>query len=107
MMQETVEEKNSAQSVPFDLTSATAQTLDYSRYSLRPLLFEAAQAHRDGSITYQADGSVLFRNPYPTASIQAPEAGQVIIPPQQQFPAIFATFQDLNKALSQLSNSPR
>ncbi len=67
-------------------------------HSLRPLLLDVATAHRERTLTYAADGTALLR------LAELPEAS---FAPHHQFPAIRATFDDLNKALSSLANSPR
>lgn len=64
-------------------------------HSLRPLLLPAAEAHRSGDLTYEADGTAVLRSP------------EVRIPPSRQYLAIRATFDDLNKAISTQANSPR
>lgn len=83
---------------------ASAQgNVDYSDYSLRPILCDAAIAHRERIVSYEADGTVVFRHP---DLARRGHPGELRIPASRQFPAIRATFDDLNKALSRLSNSP-
>jgi hypothetical protein len=64
-------------------------------HSLRPRLIPAAEAHRSGEISYDSEGNARLQS-----------AG-LSIPPARQYPAIRATFDDLNKALSTQANSPR
>jgi hypothetical protein len=64
-----------------------------------PILFDARTAHAEGLISYDEAGVVQLR----VASGAAP----LTIPLERQFPSIRATFDDLNKTLSRLSNSPR
>lgn len=83
--------------------SPTALDQDYSDYSLRPIVFDAGDAHRRGIIEYREDGTVICRHP----DLAKRGCGATLeIPPARQFSAIRATFDDLNKALSRLSNSP-
>jgi hypothetical protein len=77
--------------------------MDYGDYSLRPLVFEAASAHRDRRVEYQDDGTVICRHPDLARHGREPA---LVIPKGRQFPGVRATFDDLNKALSRLSNSP-
>lgn len=72
-------------------------------YGLRPIVFDAAQAHRDRIVEYHDDGVAVCR--HPELAKRGYEA-ELVIPCSRQFPAIRATFDDLNKALSRLSNSP-
>lgn len=64
---------------------------------MRPLLLDAADAHRSGAIRYEDDG---------TAILQHDSTGAVRIAPYAQIPCIRPTFDDLNKSLSRLANSP-
>lgn len=73
------------------------------RYLRQPVVLAAADAHRNGIVTYDDDGVVTFQPPAGTTGVSE---GPVRVPPSRQFPAIRATFDDLNKALSRLSNSP-
>ncbi len=73
-------------------------SLSPRRYALQPSLLDAAEAHRTGQVTYRADGTVEVRHSVATE----PE----LFAPSQQFPLVRATFDDLNKALSRLANSP-
>lgn len=76
----------------------------FSNYSSKPLVFSAEQAHREHLVRYLEDGTVELRHPM-LAELALPEP--LTIPPSRQFPAIRATFDDLNKALSRLANSPK
>lgn len=76
---------------------------DYSDYSWRPILFDARHAHRERLVEYRDDGAVICRHP---ELARRGRDAEMIIPPTRQYPAIRATFDDLNKALSRLSNSP-
>lgn len=71
-------------------------------HSLRPLLLDAAESHRSGAVSYADDGTATVRHPAYLASL--PDG--LTFPPARQFPAIKATFDDLNKTISRLSNSP-
>ncbi|MCX4240266.1 nitroreductase family protein [Paraliomyxa miuraensis] len=64
---------------------------------LRPLLLDAAQAHRSGAIRYREDATAILRHD---------STGELEIAPSAQIPCIRATFDDLNKSLSRLANSP-
>lgn len=76
---------------------------DFSDYRLKPILVDAALAHRERLVEYEADGTVICRHP----DLERRGRGRELrIPISRQFPAIRATFDDLNKALSRLSNSP-
>ncbi len=83
-----------------DLPAASA---DRSHFPLRPILLDAAIAHREGQLVYEGDGSVFVRHP---DLARAGHAQGLRFAPARQFPLIRATFDDLNKALSRLSNSP-
>jgi len=65
---------------------------------LRPLLLDAASAHASNVVQYEDDGTVQLRHE---------AVGERRIPLRRQVPCIRATFDDLNKALSRLANSPR
>jgi hypothetical protein len=71
-------------------------------YVLRPIVMSAETAHRSGWIHYLEDGTVILRHP----ELVAHGISEARIAPTRQFPMIRATFDDLNKALSRLSNSP-
>jgi hypothetical protein len=74
-----------------------------SGHALEPILIDAAVAHREGYIEYAEDGTVVCRHP---ALLRYRRSSELHIAPDRQYPAIRATFEDLNKALSRLSNSP-
>ncbi len=80
------------------LTPPTTQ----SDYGLRPLVFDAATAHRDCHITYDDAGEVTCTHPELLSRLGAP----LRIPTSRQYPLVRCTFDDLNKALSRLANSP-
>jgi hypothetical protein len=90
------------QSVNLSDPSTTDAAVDYSDYSLRPIVFDAADAHRERLVEYDVDGTVTCRHP----SVARTGAPEMRIPTSRQYPAIRASFDDLNKALSRLSNSP-
>lgn len=69
-------------------------------YELKPLVLDASAAHAEGAVTYAPDGTVTLRPP-------GPRGAEVRVPPERQVPIVRATFDDLNKALSRLSTSPR
>jgi hypothetical protein len=77
-------------------------SIDYRRYDLRPILLDAGQAHREGHVAYEEDGTAVVRHTGLAKSGQ----GELRVPPSRQYPAVRATFEALNKALSSLSNSP-
>jgi hypothetical protein len=89
--------------VPSADRSEPAADADYGDYSLRPILIDATVAHREGLVQYEDDGTAVCRPPALARYGRGPE---VRVPPSRQFPAIRATFDALNKALSSLSNSP-
>src|SRR3990167_2562576 len=68
-------------------------------YKFKPIVIDATIAHQEKYIIYNMQGIVTFHNPeLGNKSLQ--------IAPSQQFPGIFATFEDINKTLSQFANSP-
>ena len=77
--------------------------VDVETITSLPLLMPAELAHRNGWVNYQPDGTVLLRHRELDA-LGLP--AEVCIPCSRQFPLIRATFEDLNKALSRLANSP-
>jgi hypothetical protein len=89
--------------VPISEPSACPGQPDYSRYDLKPILVEARVAHAERLVEYEDDGTAVCRHPDLARHGRGPE---LCIPPSRQYPAIRATFDDLNKALSRLSNSP-
>jgi hypothetical protein len=74
-----------------------------SDYSIRPILVDATAAHRERLIEYESDGTVVCRHP---ALARYGRPPKLRIAPDRQYPIVRATFDDLNKALSRLSNSP-
>jgi hypothetical protein len=85
-----------------DPHAKSASSRDYSDYGLRPILMDASVAHAERYVAYEEDGTVVCRHPL----LAARACAELRIPTSRQFPAIRATFDDLNKALSRLSNSP-
>ena len=77
---------------------------DLQEYPLRPILIDAARAHSDGSISYEAAGTVRLRS---SDLARYGKPTEVQIPPERQYPLVRATLDDLNKALSSVANSPR
>lgn len=73
-------------------------------HALRPILLDAAEAHRGGAITYAPDGTVTLRS---AAVARRTGRELVMVPPERQYPAVRATLDDLNKAVSSRANSPR
>lgn len=91
-------------SEPMALDSfAGSPKADRSHFPLRPILLDAARAHQEGQLEYESDGTALVR--HPDLARAGWEQG-LRFAPARQFPLIRATFDDLNKALSRLSNSP-
>jgi tRNA A37 threonylcarbamoyladenosine dehydratase len=72
---------------------------DYRNYSYKPFIISAKEAHTKKYVQYNANGNVVLMHPSLLSK-------KYIIKPQRQFPAIFASFMDLNKSLSRLANSP-
>ena len=72
-------------------------------HSLRPIVIDATAAHRSGAIGYHANGTVTLAHPSHEL-LSLPK--KLEITAERQFPAIRATFDDLNKPLSRLANSP-
>lgn len=78
---------------------------DLREYSLRPVVVDAALAHAQGLVEYEDDGTAICRFAQ-LGEGEGDAPGEVRVAPARQFPAIRATFDDLNKTLSRLSNSP-
>ena len=78
------------------MPEAEAAAIDYRQYSLRPILLDAAHAHRQGLIHYESDGTVRLRHPQHE---QLGLPSDVAIGCERQFPAVRATFEDLQKLL--------
>lgn len=74
-----------------------------SSHACGPLVMSARDAHRNGWVEYRNDARVVLRH-QDLLALGLP--AEVVVPAEQQFPAIRATFEDLNKALSRLANSP-
>jgi hypothetical protein len=74
-------------------------------YLLRPIVIAAEEAHRNAWVSYDEDGTVILRHP-DLASLTVSGVSEVRLEPHRQFPMVRATFDDLNKALSRLANSP-
>jgi hypothetical protein len=75
----------------------------YADYDLKPLLLDAAEAHAAGHVVYEDDGTVVLRH----GELARRGYGEALrISPARQYPAIRATFDALNKSLSNLANSP-
>lgn len=72
---------------------------DRSLYAWRPLLLDAAEAHRTGRLSYDSSGTARLA----LAGIERP----LQIPADRQYPCVFPTLLALDKALSSSSNSPR
>ncbi len=72
-------------------------------YSGKKFIYEAAKAHKSKQISYSPKGVVTLTDPALKSVIGSTT---VTIPLEKQFPAVFATFMDLNKSLSNLANSP-
>lgn len=64
---------------------------------LRPLVLDAAYAHRESIVRYAEDG---------TATLRHESVGELVLDLYHQVPCIRATFDDLNKSLSRMANSP-
>jgi hypothetical protein len=90
---------------PLDAESKApeAESKDRRQHALRTILLDAETAHHEGSVTYD-DVGVMTITHRRLLDVGLPET--MLVPPKRQFPAIRATFEDLNKALSSLSNSP-
>ncbi len=73
-------------------------------HSLRPLLLDAALAHGNGWVRYESDTTAVVEC---EALARVTSQSSMRFGPERQYPAIRATFDDLNKALSSLANSPR
>ena len=78
-------------------------TADRRHYELRPVLVDARTAHHSRLVEYKQDGTAICRF-VEFESLGLP--AEIEVSPRHQYPAIRATFDDLNKALSRLSNSP-
>lgn len=72
---------------------------DRSVYGWRPIVVDAARAHRTGSLTYDDAGRATLCDD----RLSEP----VVIPLERQYPCVLPTLLALDKALSSASNSPR
>src|SRR5512143_703579 len=81
-----------------------APSQDRRAHSLRPICIDAAEAHARGWVTYEPDATAVV-----DCEPLTPATGKPVMraTPDRQYPAVRATFDDLNKALSSLANSPR
>lgn len=77
---------------------------DRRAHALRPLCIDAATAHSAGWVRYEADAAAVVAC---DALTGVTGKSMMTFPPDRQYPAVRATFDDLNKALSSLANSPR
>ena len=85
-------------------TLPDAPPQDRRAHSLRPLCLDAATAHARGWVAYQSDTTAVVA----CDAVQgATGKSALTFSPDRQYPAVRATFDDLNKALSSLANSPR
>ena len=75
-----------------------------SSYRLQPIVIGAAEAHREGIVEYQDLGTVLFRHP---RLVDVGLSCPTVVPRRRQFPAVRATFEDLEGALFALRNQFR
>ncbi len=76
---------------------------DYRNYNLQPLIFSAEIARKRGFISYLKNGVIVLQS---DRLISFLGKKVVRIPLKNQFSIVRATFNDLNKAISALSNSP-
>jgi hypothetical protein len=68
-------------------------------YKNKPFIIEAEKAHKEGVITYQKDGIIIFIQ-------KTPSEKKCTIDLSHQYSLIRPTFDDLSKALSSTANSP-
>jgi hypothetical protein len=85
------------------VVSSPSSPASSADHDLKPLLLDAAEAHAEGLIVYEDDGTVVCRH---AELAKRGLGGALRVPPSRQYPAIRATFDALNKALSNLANSP-
>lgn len=86
------------------LAAPQPPAMDRRAHSMRPVLLDAATAHAAGWIRYDADATAVVCCEALTSATGAPAMS---FPAARQYPAVRATLDDLNKALSSLANSPR
>ncbi|MFI5233202.1 MAG: hypothetical protein ACHQSE_11905 [Gemmatimonadales bacterium] len=77
---------------------------DRRAHALRPLRLDAAIAHARGWVRYEADTTATVECAELALATGSPS---MRFSPNRQYPAVRATFDDLNKSLSSLANSPR
>jgi hypothetical protein len=82
----------------------TSSDNDRRAHSLRPLRLDAAEAHANGWVKYESDATAVVEC---EALTRAAGKASMRVGTDRQYPAIRATFDDLNKSLSSLANSPR
>lgn len=77
---------------------------DRRAHALRPFRLDAAIAHARGWVRYESDTTAIVE-----CEGLAAATGKSFMrfDPDRQYPVVRATFDDLNKALSSLANSPR
>ena len=81
-----------------------ARSRERRAYALQPIRIDAADAHARGWLRYDPDATAVVTG---DDLLSATGASTMRFPPSRQYPAVRATFDDLNKALSSLANSPR
>ena len=79
-------------------------TADRRAHALRPLRLDAATAHDNRWVSYERDATAVVEC---DALTRATGKTSIRIGADRQYPAVRATFDDLNKSLSSLANSPR
>lgn len=77
---------------------------DRRAHALRPLCIDAATAHARGWVRYETNTTAVVAC---ELLAQLSDKSVMTFSPDRQYPAVRATFDDLNKALSSLANSPR
>ena len=85
-------------------TLPDAPPQDRRAHSLRPLCLDAATAHARGWVRYESDTTAVVACDAVQGATGKPA---LTFSPDRQYPAVRATLDDLNKALSSLANSPR
>ena len=76
----------------------------HTEYRLKPIVMPVAAAHNNGWVSYRDDGTLVVRHPR-LKKLDLPT--EMAFETDRQFSGVQATFDDLNKALSRLANSPR
>jgi hypothetical protein len=87
-----------------ELQGADSRVTDRRAHSLRPLRLDAAEAHTTGWVRYERDTTAVVECESLTT---ATGTSSMRFSAARQYPAVRATLDDLNKALSSLANSPR